>query len=125
MKLTDIVRQVLEVASPLPSVSALESQFEFANIRYDQVKGLGAVPNNSNVHYKGFTIVMTAEHFLNLVPKRVYPVDDLEQVMEMEYPIASPFLNVSFDNGKAQVYGHEGRDELLLSQSYMVRTLHC
>src|ERR1035437_3623116 len=86
------------------------------NIHYDQKDGLGSVPDNQNVDYKGFKAWMVPDMFLKLA-RRIYidPQDTsylfLKNPIKRGKPIGSPFLNVNWDESKKAwtVWDHEGR----------------
>lgn len=82
-------------------------------IEYDQKNGVGNVPFNQEINYRGFAVFMTPAMFLALVPSRKYPHDKVVQAMK-DKPIASPFLDIRFDKKmQAQVVAHEGRGRML------------
>ena len=81
-------------------------------IHYDQQNGMGAVPDNANVKYKGFACLMTPQMFLRLAEARDFSQEsNLQQIgeaLQAGKPIGSPFLGVQFDD-VARVRQHEGR----------------
>ena len=84
---------------------------KLAGIKYDQIDGIGAVPDNRNVVYKGFACIMQASKFLAVVPPRqeefVYP-DFIKDMLEQG--TGSPYLDLSFeDEPVPRVMQHEGR----------------
>lgn len=105
----------MEEASVYPTGKELETNFKFANVNYDQVHGWGNVPDNQNVVYAGFAVVIRAEKFLKLVPPRAED-EDIKFMMEhidVGKPIGSPFLIVDFTNDVAEVRMHEGRGRVM------------
>jgi len=86
------------------------------NVHYDQKDGLGSVPDNQIVNYKGFKCWMYPDMFLKLA-RRIYidPQDTrflfLKNAIRKGRPIGSPFLSVTWDESKPvwEVGDHEGR----------------
>ena len=86
------------------------------NVHYDQKNGLGSVPDNQIVDYKGFKCWMHPDMFLKLA-RRIFidPQDAtylfLKNSIRKGRPIGSPFLSVTWDESKPvwEVTDHEGR----------------
>ena len=84
-----------------------------AGTRFDQEDGLGSTPNNQNVNYMGFVVFMRPSEFLALNPDREQPPTlDMAAHIQEGGSIASPFLEVSWENGRWRVRGHEGRGRM-------------
>lgn len=89
------------------------------NIHYDQKNGLGSVPDNQIVDYKGFKCWIYPEMFLRLA-RRIYldPQDAsylfLKNAIRRGKPIGSPFFSVSWNESKPvwEVTSHEGRHRM-------------
>jgi len=90
----------------------------------DNEKGLGHVPNNSDVDYRGKRIKMTPSKFLSLakhLPKEeAKSYDHISNHIKSGGKIASPFLNIAvhddWRNGDLskppKVISHEGRNRM-------------
>src|ERR1035437_7547986 len=97
------------------------------NIHYDQKDGLGSVPDNQNVDYKGFKAWMVPDMFLKLA-RRIYidPQDTsylfLKNAIKRGKPIGSPFLNVNWDesNSQRRYPLHEGVDPWDTAHSFRI-----
>lgn len=107
-----------EVDNDAPSPNNTETQSRVGSVNFDQENGLGQVPLNQNVNYRGFTAMMRPSKFLELAHKLESPkehsVDHITNEIKKGKPIGSPFLNVDFETGK--VKGHEGRHRMLAAQ---------
>jgi len=101
-----------------PSPSNTETQSRVGNVRFDQRNGIGQVPLNENVNYRGFTAMMRPSKFLELAKGLDEPkkdsVDHITNSIKQGKAIGSPFLNVDFETGR--VKGHEGRHRMLAAQ---------
>ena len=90
----------------------------------DNIKGIGAMPDNGNIDYFGFRVLMKPSIFLELTPyisrfsDRVYA---MRNYIRQGNAIASPYLKIEipmeWEHGNfkkiARVYGHEGRHRML------------
>jgi hypothetical protein len=107
-----------EVDNDAPSPSNTETQSRVGSVNFDQENGLGQVPLNQNVNYRGFTAMMRPSKFLELAHKLESPkehsVDHITNEIKKGKPIGSPFLNVDFETGR--VKAHEGRHRMLAAQ---------
>lgn len=109
-----------------PSPSNFESKYRVGNIYFDNVHGMGSVPDNQNVDYKGFVSFLTPKEFLSLAAnhngQREESAADLKQAMSEGYPVGAPFLDITLsdigDGGYATVMGHEGRARMLALLSF-------
>jgi len=99
-----------------PSPENIEGRFVVSGIRFDQQRGIGAVPDQGNVNYMGYTVFMTPQEFLDLNPPR--PEGPLHgptaNRIRAGEPVASPFLQVRYKDGKVVITGHEGRGRALV-----------
>jgi hypothetical protein len=104
---------------PAPNPKNINDRFKVGNVAYDNIHGMGAVPNNSEVNYFGFTIFITPAVFLRFAAAgdRGDVPTQIAQKIKAHYPIGTPFLNFDF-NEKAfgqgeplvmKIIGHEGR----------------
>ena len=96
--------------------------------KVDNVEGLGSVPYNSNVDYRGLRVLMKPSVFLSLAAHLAEPssVDYIVQHLENGGALGAPFLIVDipekyFDGNftglnYAQVTSHEGRNRMLAIQ---------
>lgn len=95
-------------------------------LKIDNVKGAGAVPDNQNVDYLGLRVQMKPSMFLKLAHKLTHPesVKGLAGHIEQGGAIGAPFLVIEiprewWDNkfeGIATVKGHEGRNRMMAIQ---------
>jgi hypothetical protein len=97
----------------------------FGTVTIDNRDGLGAVPNNRNVGYLGFTVHMKPIDFLNLNPERGEDkgIGQVEKHVRSGGSIGSPFLSVDWNtddnsgdlssSGNWRVTSHEGRARML------------
>ena len=109
---------------PDPSPSNFEGSYKVGGVYFNNKDGMGAVPDNQNVEYKGFVGMMTPADFLKLAAnhngQREQSASDLLQTIEEGYPIGAPFIDISLadieEDGFAVVLGHEGRARMLAIQ---------
>ena len=83
-------------------------------IKFDQRNGIGAVPWNQDVGYRGFIKYMTPDEFLSLVPQysdKTWGISDYISAIKKN-GIASPFLQVELEGDMWKVRGHEGRHRM-------------
>ena len=98
------------VDSKKPNPKNIAGKFKVGSINFDQRKGIGAVPDQSQIDYMGYTVFMTPGEFLGLNPSRGYPMHkETADRIKVGEPIASPFLEVRYEDGRAVVVQHEGR----------------
>ena len=112
----------LPTDSPVPAgVSALDEY------NLDNERGLGRVPDNGNIDYKGFRTMMKPTVFLKLakpLPEshRSSGYPELVQKIKSGEAIGSPFLSIEIPDGwedeppdftrPTRVTGHEGRHRM-------------
>jgi hypothetical protein len=103
-----------------PDFSNFEDSFRIGkSLVFDNKNGLGATPNNANVLYRGFVLMMTLDQFLSLAAnhrgQREETANDLVGIMKEGYGISSPTLYLDFDEDTniPFVEGHEGRGRCL------------
>jgi hypothetical protein len=94
----------------------------------DNEDGLGSVPFNANVDYRGLRVLMKPSVFLSLAASLESPrsVDYIVQHMENGGALGSPFLIVDIPEkyfegdftglNFAKIVGHEGRNRMLAIQ---------
>jgi hypothetical protein len=90
----------------------------------DNVKGIGAVPDNQNVDYLGLKVQMSPSVFLKLAASlkrgKAESADYIKQKLQQGDKIGSPWLQIQVppewdkNNFKkpARVVGHEGRNRM-------------
>lgn len=98
------------------------------SIIFDPVKGIGAVPDNQNVNYKGFIKNMTPSQFLSLAAPIIgEPISakGIEEAIRNGKSVANPFLEVDWDykNKLWRVYSHEGRNRAIAIQKINPNTV--
>ena len=106
---------------PEPSPDNFEGKYRVGSVYFDNDHGMGAVPDNRNVVYKGFVGMMTPKQFLELAAnhngQREESAADFKQTISEGYPIAAPFLEIILEDieegGYASIVGHEGRARCL------------
>ncbi len=101
--------------------------FELLNsvdeLRIDNEKGWGSVPNNRNVDYLGLRAMVKPSMFFKLAHKldRPFTAADIEKHIRSGGAIGAPFLVIAipqdwFDGDMtmpAEIYGHEGRNRMI------------
>ena len=108
----------MELADGRPTPDSLEKQFNFDHINYDQVNGIGNVPNNQNIHYMGFTVMTTPLDYLQLVPRRPWDdnIDFLVEALRNNKAISTPFLSIDLIGTVPEVAAHDGRGRVMAIQ---------
>lgn len=88
-------------------------------LTFDQHKGMGQVPYNTNIGYFGFAVLMTPSQFSKLAAPRDFDnsnIDVIKTGIKDGQSIGSPFLSVFMDEGDdesvAKVTAHEGRTRM-------------
>lgn len=79
---------------------------QIGDVTFDNKDGAGAVSDNIDSNYKGFTILMTPDEFLRLSAPLM---EDNISTKLTTNKLGTPFLNCEWVDGKWQVIGHEGR----------------
>jgi hypothetical protein len=114
---------VEEPVQPKPVVEApsprnTQRQSKVGSVIFDQEKGVGQVPLNQNVNYRGFTAMMRPSKFLELAADLEKPkqasLDYIRQSVDEGNGVGSPFLNLDFETGK--VKSHDGRHRMMVIQ---------
>ena len=111
---------------PDPSPENFESKYKVGNVYFDNDHGMGAVPDNRNVEYKGFVAMLTPKQFLEIAAnhngQREESAQDFKQTITEGFPIAAPFIEVVLEDieegGYATAVGHEGRARCLALLSF-------
>lgn len=99
---------------PNMSSSNIEEVFRIGDVVFDQVNGLGAVPNNQNVVYRGFVGMMLPKDFsaFALRADRSEDAKSIVHLMRQGYGVGSPFFQLDIkdiENPVLRIVGHEGR----------------
>jgi hypothetical protein len=106
------------IEMPPPSPMNAQGKSQVGKIVFDQEKGVGQVPLNQNVKYRGFTAMMRPSKFLELAADLEKPkqssLDYIRQSVEEGKGVGSPFLNLDFETGK--VKSHDGRHRMMVIQ---------
>lgn len=99
---------------------------DLQEVKIDNEKGLGNVPNNREVDYFGMRVLMKPSIFLKLARKLDSPksIDNLIKHVTDGGGIGAPFLDIHIPNEWskedftqiAQVVGHEGRHRMMAIQ---------
>ncbi len=104
------------VVPAAPAPDNTEKRSQVGVVTFDQESGIGQVPLNQNVDYRGFTAMMRPSKFLELAADLEAPkqssLDYLTKEISSGKPVGSPFLNVDFETGK--VSGHDGRHRMMV-----------
>jgi len=92
----------------------------------DPENGIGQVPDNQNVNYKGFVVYMTPSEFLRLNPSRSSGEESFQSLKDYmlsqeELKIGPPFLQPRWDEESNRwiIKQHEGRGRMLVLNEYM------
>jgi hypothetical protein len=80
------------------------------DVVFDNKDGAGAVPDNIDSNYKGFTILMTPDEFLKLAAPLTGDIISDELTNNR---LGTPFLVCEWQDGKWQVLTHEGRHRVI------------
>jgi putative chitinase len=100
---------------------------ELNEYKVDNSKGLGKVPHNSNVDYRGLRVLMKPSTFIKLAPSIDHDetIDYIEQYMKNGGALGSPYLVIDIpeewtEENKfrkmAKVVAHEGRHRMMAIQ---------
>lgn len=118
MKLQDVLKSHSINEFEIPSNNGLDE------IKIDNVAGVGSVPDNQNINYKGLRVLMKPRTFLGLAASLRRPdatsTDHIKQELQSGKGIGAPFLVIDIptewennDFSKpAKVTGHEGRNRM-------------
>ena len=106
------------IEMPPPSPQNTQRKSQVGKIIFDQKNGVGQVPLNQNVDYRGFTAMMRPSKFLELAADLEKPkessLDYIRQSVDEGKGVGSPFLNLDFETGK--VKSHDGRHRMMVIQ---------
>lgn len=113
-------RRTAEEIQTLPTLSPsnADAKFRVGNIVFDQENGMGAVPWNQEVMYKGFVAMMKPSSFLSFTTPMEHTRERIERtaaLLKEGVSVGSPWLSIDFDGPKTEetglffVVGHEGR----------------
>lgn len=117
-KLPKLTKSALE-ALPEPNARNIKDRYRVGSVAFDNVSGMGAVPNNQEVDYLGFAIEMTPAMFLKFAAhgNRSETAEQIAGLIKEGVPLGAPFLSITFnfkefEQGEpllVEVVGHEGR----------------
>lgn len=95
----------------------VDAMIDESPVKIDNKHGLGAVPDNSNIDYMGFTVHMKPRDFLKLNPDRGRDPSGIRDAMKGGAAIGTPFLSAEWsEKGKHwKVYQHEGRGRMTVA----------
>jgi regulator of replication initiation timing len=101
-----------------PSPRNTQKQSKVGNVIFDQENGVGQVPLNQNVKYRGFTAMMRPSKFLELAADIDKPkqssLNFIRDSIDEGRGVGSPFLSLDFKTGK--IKGHDGRHRMMVIQ---------
>jgi hypothetical protein len=102
-------------AAPVEVKLGNEPPDQVGVVKFDQVRGYGSVPDNQNVDYKGFVVMMKPEAYLTLAKAGIKKgsKERAEKIIIAGKPIGSPFLDVDFSGLTPRVVGHDGRHRMM------------
>jgi hypothetical protein len=106
------------IEMPPPSPQNTQRKSQVGKIIFDQEKGVGQVPLNQNVKYRGFTAMMRPSKFLELAADIDKPkqssLNFIRDSIDEGRGVGSPFLQLDFKTGK--IKGHDGRHRMMVIQ---------
>jgi len=102
-------------AAPVEVKLGNEPPDQVGVVKFNQVRGYGSVPDNQNVDYKGFVVMMKPEAYLALAKAGIKKgsKERAEKIIIAGKPIGSPFLDVDFSGLTPRVVGHDGRHRMM------------
>ena len=102
-------------AAPVEVKLGNEPPDQVGVVKFDQARGYGSVPDNQNVDYKGFVVMMKPEVYLALAKSGIKKgsKERAEKIIIAGKPIGSPFLDVDFSGLTPRVVGHDGRHRMM------------
>lgn len=104
-----------------PSPGNVDTRFLVGKVLFDNENGIGAVPLNQEVAYRGAVAWMRPHDFLALASRSEHRQETANQLIELINDgrgVATPFLLIEFPDGDKpfRVVGHEGRARTLAFQ---------
>jgi len=113
-------QKIADAVAPKPDVPVEvklgnEPPDQVGIVKFDQARGYGSVPDNQNVDYKGFVVMMKPEAYLALAKAGVKKgsKERAKDIIIAGKPIGSPFLDVDFSGLTPRVVGHDGRHRMM------------
>lgn len=108
---------------PEPSARNMNDRYRVGSVPFDNVKGMGAVPNNQEVDYLGFAVEMSPTDFLKLAARadRGDTAEEINRLLKDGAALGAPYLSITYnakefgqgDQLRVEVVGHEGRARAL------------
>jgi hypothetical protein len=92
-----------------------QAKMTVGNLHFDQENGIGQVPFNQEIGYRGFAVLMTPNQFFRLTPTRDFRDSSLigiKKAIKAGKAIGSPFISLDKNKNKIYVTGHEGRTRM-------------
>lgn len=117
-KIKNSIKKLYDDSVSIQEESSIISE---ETVKIDNVNGIGEVPWNRNVSYRGFIKYFTPDEFLSLVlPLHPHNKDNISSYVDRirKEGMASPFLEVSWDRQSKQwkIWSHEGRHRMLAAK---------
>lgn len=100
------------------SPANVDTRYRVGLVSVDNERGLGAVPDNSSIDYRGFVALITPKKFLKLaIPDDKHSPDelaDIEKKMKEGAAIGSPIFHCNLDEKTLEltIKSHEGRGRM-------------
>jgi len=104
---------------PPPNAKNINDRYRVGKVAFDNKDGMGAVPNNQEVNYFGFTIFITPSVFLRFAAAgdRSETAKGLVEKIKNRTPIGNPFFSITFNEKQfedgepltVKIVAHEGR----------------
>lgn len=111
------------------SIANFDRRYSHEGVSYaTDDDGLGATPDNANIRYRGFTMIVSVEVFLRLALPLERPrqatQEHLAKWLDGGKPLGPPSLRIEVDGrGRVEVISHEGRHRVTALRERGVRTV--
>ena len=102
-----------------PDAKNIADRYKVGKVAFDNKDGLGAVPNNQEINYFGFTINITPSEFLDFAAHgdRGATAEKIVNLIKDRTPVGAPFLQIKYNEKafgqgeplRVEIVGHEGR----------------
>lgn len=97
---------------PPPSPANTQARSRVGSVVFDAREGMGAVPDNGNVDYLGFVVMMKPSQFLRLASPLHEPKAAIRDAIRDGASVGPAFLQVDFRDEIPRVLRHEGRNRM-------------